>query len=77
MSNIYNDFSDYQSAYISEPKVFINMDKFAKDLYTWKKNMQQAHRNGTEYPPKPLIENYLEIGNAPQTTMAKSSLQRQ
>lgn len=69
-------FTQYGNAYVNEPKIKINLDKYAEDLYKWKN--QQYTRNAYGYDErsddKPQIEDYLVVINAPSTEVAKSSL---
>jgi hypothetical protein len=65
-NNSYGDYNNsFSSAYITQPKVKIDFDSFALDLYRW--------MNANENVPKPQIEQYLVVSEAPSTKMAKSS----
>ncbi len=65
------DFESYEAAYNTGPKVTINFDKFAEDLYYWKQS-QSRYYKGPEVE-KPRLEDYLVLISEVKTAVAKSS----
>lgn len=77
MAHKYDDIVQYDNAYNTKVKVRIDMDKFANDLYIWKKDLINYNREDLleEYlDKKPQIEDYLIVTEAPSTYLAKSSI---
>ena len=58
MSGKFNEFESYNSAYVVDPKVRIDFDKFAEDLYLWKKDIHkyQVHQLEEYLDKKPQME---------------------
>jgi len=73
-----SDYTNYSNAYLNEPKVIIDMDKFALELYKWK-NIRKKYPNYSDEEfegqyKKPQIEDFLKVISLPSSSMAKSSI---